>query len=304
MKNLSLKLKQILLPLLFFTITFILFYSFLHWLIFIKFSVINWSEETTKFLVPALLLFILIPLFIWRKIKILTFKDLKAKIGFVLIFILYAIWPTAMAQNYLLTSTGKLTKLTKLSKVNELPKTRYYSIKNCFVANSKAVTQTSSKVSGKYNKNLTYNIYVALPMYNDSINLESKKVVSWLCFNYQETTDNKLPKIQKDAVFKELVKEVEADLDTFNFSKFNYLRMLYNSNEKDKYENLLKESDTMYDAKAIFFKSIYEPYEARNGNTLIWVFGVLAISSFVMGLILICFKIDERTTTTKWSNFF
>lgn len=122
------KLKFIYKPFVIIATGFIITYTFLHWLLFIK-AGIPLKEEILNFWLPFGLPWI--PVFIWLRprIKLLQFKNDNGSFFYQLIACIAIAIPTIIAQEYLITATGKLTQLDNISQILQHDKTKYYSIK-------------------------------------------------------------------------------------------------------------------------------------------------------------------------------
>ncbi len=123
------KLKLIYKPFLIIAICFIAIYTFLHWALFIK-AGIPLKEDIIKFWLPFGLPFI--PILIWLRprIKLLHFRNDNGSFGYQFLACIAIAIPTIIAQEYLITATGKLTQVEYVSQIDKTEKTKYYSLKN------------------------------------------------------------------------------------------------------------------------------------------------------------------------------
>lgn len=97
------------------TISFILVYTFLHWLLFIKGKILL-NEEMIKIFLPFFTSCIPILIYLRPRIHLLRFKNDKIPSLLQLFASIAIATPTVIAQEYLATATGKLPNLKKSLK--------------------------------------------------------------------------------------------------------------------------------------------------------------------------------------------
>jgi hypothetical protein len=102
-------------------------YTFLHWLLFIKTNLFIVDADIINLFAP--MAFIFIGLLIWLRPR-LKLLNLEAKKGNRLMGVVMLAWiamlaPILIAQDYLITATGKLTPMARISQIDSLPKTKY-----------------------------------------------------------------------------------------------------------------------------------------------------------------------------------
>jgi hypothetical protein len=163
------KLKYIFLPFLIIAICTIGVYTFLNWLIIIKLNAFKIDEQVIEFFIPMALPWI--PLLIWLRprIKLLKLNTKGGKnplTGILLINWISIGIPLIIAQAYLVTVTGKLTKLDYMIQVDYRTPTRYYTVKHFYVAKNMVHLRTIFQVSGKYNRDFDMTIYAPIPVFD------------------------------------------------------------------------------------------------------------------------------------------
>ncbi|HTB52482.1 MAG TPA: rhomboid family intramembrane serine protease [Ferruginibacter sp.] len=156
------------------TISFIIAYTFLRWLLFIKFNVFDLREDVLNFWLPIVLPWI--PLLIWLQPRTKLFsqqtksgKKKNPAMGYLLLASFAIAVPTIIAQSYLETATGKLTALSNIGEISQHAPTKYYTLKNYYIDKDNKQIKYSSDVSGKHDEDLNLHIYIASPL-TDKIN--------------------------------------------------------------------------------------------------------------------------------------
>ena len=276
MTRLSDKIKLIYKPFLLIAIGFIATYTFLHWALFIK-AGIPLKEDIVKFWLPFGLPFI--PILIWLRprIKLLHFKNDNGSFGFQFLACLAIAIPTIIAQEYLITATGKLTQVENVSQIEKTEKTKYYSLKKYFIDKQRIAVRNTSSVTGKNNTDFNMLIYVAMPIF-ESINDTSKTDCKfWLGKRYIERISNSLTDQEKDATYKVFAEQKQKEFEETDFSNFKYLEVIGNTEDHDEFNKAIEKSETVKGNQQIVFEAQTEPFENRNGKKLEWTFGSLAI---------------------------
>lgn len=170
MQNIEKKIRLIFLPFLFITIANVVVYTFLRWLLFIKNTAFNVDEDILDFWVPIVLPWI--PILIWLRprIKLLNLKNKSSK-GDPLGGYLFVAWiimsiPILVMQSYIVTATGKLTKLSIINDINKQPLTKYYTLTRFYIDKHGARPKAVFGVSGKHSENFDMTIYMPCPIFD------------------------------------------------------------------------------------------------------------------------------------------
>ncbi|KFF16639.1 rhomboid family intramembrane serine protease [Chryseobacterium sp. JM1] len=287
------KLKLIFKPFLIIAICFIVGYTFLHWILFIK-AEIPLKEQIVRFWLPFGLPFI--PILIWLrpKIKLLYFKNENASFLYQFIACVAIAIPTIIAQEYLVTAIGKLTEVENISQIDKSEKTKYYSLKNYYIDKRHIAVQNTVTVTGKNNTNFNMLIYVAMPILksiSDTARAESK---FWLGKQYSERISNNLSDQEKKTKYKIFAEQKQKEFEKTDFSKFKYLEIMGNTEDHDEFNKAISNLGMINGNDQIIFKAQNEPFENRNGKKLEWIFGSLGIGILVYFILLLFSKFDKR----------
>jgi len=374
MEQIGTKFRLIFIPYLFISISTIGIYTFLHWVLFIRTPVFWVYQETLNFIVPMVLPGF--PVLIWLRPRI-KFLELRKNasgknpvVGFVMIAWIGMVVPNVIAQEYLITATGKLTRLSNISQLNKLPPTKYYTVKNFYADKKLARFRSETAVTGKHNTGYKINIYIAVPLFNKnhiikfysyiisdpasaltsnnaaliingkkaekdalkSINPKSVTKVTfikdraaifkygdptktgiivlethpykgvdtlmvteednrsykpsaWLAMSHQQIISNKLSYQEKEGYLKEFYKGCENNLKLMQLSNFNYLDKISHSIVRENFTETI--GDKPHKVFPLIFKPVYEPFEQRNGEALIWLVASFAIGSIIFFLMLL-----------------
>ncbi|HEY2584071.1 MAG TPA: rhomboid family intramembrane serine protease [Mucilaginibacter sp.] len=364
------------------------------------------DEDIINFFAPMALTFI--PILIWLRprIKLLNLKAKKGDplMGYIMFAWMGMLAPVVVAQAYLITATGEITRVNNISKIDELPKTKYYSANHFYVDKKLVRFKTKFEVSGKYNADFDMYIYAAVPVYDknhttktynfkissphsnvnsnnalivlngrivtggdlSNINPKSIKSISvlkgnaavaiygdaaktgailittksyqvpdtlasirddnvhyapsaWIGVRYEKTIRNKLSPEKKQAAYEEFATESQRDFNSKPLDKFIYLDRIGTSKDLKNYIAAVTAKGDSLNDPVIVLSPVNEPFEARNGQKLPWIFGSFAIGAVIF-MITLLFKplkddaseagieksdADEKSSTLKdFKSFF
>ncbi|MEN8155543.1 MAG: rhomboid family intramembrane serine protease [Bacteroidota bacterium] len=271
-------------------------YTFLHWLIFIELQLFSLRTMILDFGIPITSAGLIAWIYIRPKLKIL---DLEIDTGSLIDFYTMLFWvgmtiPTVMAQDYIQTATGKLTELTSINTINNHEETKYYTLDNYYIdKNSVGVYHDYEVVTTRTSSNLHLRIYFALPVFESEDEVDVKTPIGWLGHEYRKTIDNRLSKGEKEAEHKKFTEESQNDFNDREFSGFTYFDRLGNSKEFDCFSNAIR-TNKKFIATDVILVGVSEPYSARNGNKLFWIFGSSLIGCIVWLLLISATSFDTE----------
>lgn len=270
-------------------------YTFLHWILFIELDLFQLKEIITNFGIPIVLTGLVAWFLLRPRFKIL---NLEAKRGNWRDFYSFIMWialtiPLIVAQEYIVSASGKLSKLNSINEINKTAKTKYYTLKNFYIDKNTIGVHTAFDVSGKHNESFNMHIYTALPIFEKISDTSNTEPAAWLGIEYRKTISNRLEQNEKEEKFQAFANESQKDFDSKNVSKFEYLDRLSHSDKREGFIEAIKANKT-FKHNDIVFESVNEPFEARNGNKLAWIFGSALIGSIIWLIMLLIPKIDEQ----------
>jgi len=167
MNNQTEKLRQIYIPFLIIGLSIIVGYTFLNWLTMIYLQSFPFKEKIVNNMPPFIISYIAVLIWLRPRIKLLKLGtignfNLRITYSFIAAFAITA--PTIIAQNYMVTATGKLTVLDNISHIERHVATKYYSLKNYFVDKKDFQTYTTTEVTGKHSEDLKIDVYIVCPL--------------------------------------------------------------------------------------------------------------------------------------------
>ncbi|MFV0164346.1 rhomboid family intramembrane serine protease [Empedobacter falsenii] len=270
-------------------------YTLIHWILFIELNLFSLKEIITNFGIPIVLTGLAAWFFLRPKFKLL---NLEAKRGNWRDFYSFIAWialtiPLIIAQEYIVTATGKLTELNSIKEINNSAPTKYYALKTHYIDKRTIGVHSAFDVSGKHNESFNMHIYVAMPIFESENDTSTNEPLGWLGVEYNKTISNRLEQNEKEAKYQEFANESQKDFDNKNVSKFVYLDRIGNSDDRDGYIEAIKQN-SVYKPNETILVGVNEPFEARNGKKLQWIFGSALIGSLVWLVMLLIPKIDQK----------
>ncbi|MES2265762.1 MAG: rhomboid family intramembrane serine protease [Bacteroidota bacterium] len=302
MNRFLLKIRLLFLPFLIIAFCVIAGYTFLNWLIIIQFRLLTLNDEVVELWIPMAIAALSVLLFLYPRIKLLRLKTSRDNLPSLYGFIAAAAIaiPTIISQKYIEAAVGKLTVLDNINLIDKKPETKYYGLKKVFIAKDRAKSHVRFETTGKNNEHLEFYIDVVCPIISspiaENIKQGDKRVVSdtltpkaWLGIEYQEGVSNHLSNEEKQIRYKQFAAETENKFNTGNLTDFVYLERTGNSKKRKSFIKAigLAPSNVILEAK-------FEPFEARTGDKLFWIFSSFGIGATVLLIMVMIPKIDDK----------
>lgn len=189
------------------------------------------------------------------------------------------------SNNALLVLNGKVISKNDLYKIN--PR----SIKDISVLKGAAAVVIYGDIAKNgailIKTNLAYSGPDTLAsVHDDDVNFTP---FAWIGVKFEKTISNKLSRDEKEEAYKAFAKESQDDFNSKRLNEFVYLDRINYSTDQKNYLKAIA-NDRYYHnlpSSPIVLTSVNEPYEARTGHELPWIFGSLAIGSAVIMLLLL-----------------
>jgi len=288
MNNFNDKLKLIFIPFLLLAACVIGGYTFLNWLLFIKWHAFAVREDVPNNWIPLVLPWIPIHFWLRPRLKLLCLKTKKGNpLAFYLFFAGFAIAiPTVFAQSYLQTATGKLTQLQSINHINEKEATKYYTLKNYYIDKKHIGVESTITISGKSHSNYDMRLYFVLPILATPNDTSNYNCLAWYGIHYYKRISNRLTKQEKDAAYADFVDDCQVSFDQRDVNQFIYFDRIGYTDEHKTYIAAIKNNDRYSQNSTAVFIPVNEPFEARNGNRFGYIFGSLGIASLIFLLMI------------------
>ena len=306
MNPLQTKLRLIYFPFLLLGIGLMASYTFLNWLLTMRFHLIVLKTETTNLWIPFALPWL--PVFLWyrQRIKLLRFKSTSRDpaSGLAMLAALAIIAPLIIAQEFMATNSGTLTPLNNASEITLAKDSRYYTIQYYAIDRSYTRSHFTREVTGKYNDRLHFTLYVVCPLYDKGHILGSQDSaappVAWVCKKYTKQISNNLSPDEKQEEKEAFITYCQDDYQYEPVTGYTYFDEIPYSEDYAGYKAAAENSNRYQDNGHLhLLVPQSEPFENRNGNKLPWIFGSFAIGAAIYFLVLLLIPLDE-TKVNAW----
>jgi membrane associated rhomboid family serine protease len=266
-----------------------------------KFS-LDINEELIHFWLPFCLPAILVYIWLRPRVKLLILKDSRGNLPFLYLFLaLIAISvPTIIAQDYLSSATGKLTKLESINEINKQPLSKYYTLKNHFVDKRHLTFYRRTTTVGRNNEDLIFYLYIACPILKRSIDVDTinsaiyNNPVAWLGTQYSKKISNNISVEEKEQAYKNLWIEGYNDFENTNLDQFIYLERLGNNENRKGYQKAIDLAPDHRNSSSMIFESKNSSFESRDKTRFISVIEVFSIAVAIWLIMIIIPKVNTK----------
>jgi rhomboid protease GluP len=298
MKNYYLKFKEVFPTVFWISVLSVLSIALFRWLFTIQFEILQVKEEIFAIWIP--LAFPWIPMLIWLrpKLRYLYFKKDDDRRKMLLYFVVWlSITPALItSQQYLTSSTGKLTALSNCKQIAKYPKSRYYTIQQFEVGRGYGGSHTEFRTSGKYNQYLNFDTYLVYPIVsnvNDSINPDHNL---WYGLKYKKQISSRLSDQEKEEEYKRFWESSVKAFEAYDFKNVTYFQNTPPSEDYVGFSKAIESTGHQTSDDLTVFTPNRASFSERNGQTLSWTFYWLAIGygAFLLVLLWPQFNFEEK----------
>ena len=289
MNNIKTKLQEVYFPFLIVSIGTILFYNFFRWTLDIKLGILPLKEDLLNFWIPFALPWI--PILIWlrRRIRILKIrgKSDNGYFGYQFVMALAMAIPIIISQYYIEKSSFDLNEISSISKIKELKNEKYFKITSFNIDHNSSLPYVTVRTSGRNNEKLNFYLYLACPFENtNSI---------WYGVEYKKNVSNRINKERKNSEYRTFIDKSEKEFETYNFQDVEYFERLGYSDDRDGYIEAIKEKNAHLNEKEqIILIPKKNVFNERLGNSFPWIFGSFGMGAFILLVMVLIPKIDEK----------
>jgi len=342
-QNLKSRLNRLFLPFIITGLSSLAVYSILHWTLIIKLQLVAVDDDVVAIWLPLSLSFIAAILLFPRRMRILSLNSRKVRLLdlYIGLLTLCIAVPTIIFQYYLLTATGKLTKLDTIGNINDSTATKYYAVNHYYIAKDLTGVKRSSIISGKNSQYLTYYLDIVAPIFDTPVHIvvapptasdtmEITKITpatadtgsivlgygdapantidptpaAWCCIEYKKELSNKVDYEEKIKKWKEFFDESMHEFEAKDINICQYFSRAGNNASTRRFELAVKTSPVWVEIKSSkvnLLQPLFESFEARNGNKLAWTLGAFGIAALVWFLMVIIPPLDQDQVQEKVS---
>jgi rhomboid protease GluP len=287
--SIGIKLKEVYLPFFVVSVGTILFYNLFRWTFDIKFAVLPFKEDLLNFWIPSALSWVVILIWLRRRIRVLNIRGERDKgyFGYQFVMVVAVAAPIIVSQNYIEKASFDLVSVNTAYEAKNKGDEKYFDIRSFSINENASLPYITARSSGRNNDNLNFYLYLACPFEN-SENL-------WYGVEYSKKLSNRISDSKKDSEYRSFLEKSEKEFNTYNFQKVEYFEKLGYSDDRDGFiEAIKRRYPNVKESEQVILVPRYGVFEDRLGNTLPWIFGSFGIGAFVLLLMVVIPKIDEN----------
>lgn len=214
-----------------FILTFIS-YTFVNWFLSTHFE-LGINENYLDFWIPALVCAVLTYIYLRPLVKELNYTEKGA--DFLLWFILpFSMWtPIAFSQEYFKDISYGVVSIDKPSEVFEHPSERFFKIKNFTIAPDNYFIIREKHTSGRNGTTLNVSNFYIVPMYDDTIAMNSDTLTS-IGYGVRFSTsmhNGFFDKKEQEPKIQEFNKTSAKEYEQYNFYHADYFEKISNTDD-------------------------------------------------------------------------
>ncbi|MBV8255590.1 MAG: rhomboid family intramembrane serine protease [Chitinophaga sp.] len=288
-------------PYLIVALAYLLVYTALHWLLFIKLDLFELDEDLLKFWLPIALAWL--PVLFWLRPSLRKLESNNPERSeFILQIILWLglALPVIFAQHYMISATGKLSAVHHPTAISQQSGTRYYTLQQYYVDKNNAGIVNDAQITGRYNEKYTMSLYVVLPVLDQASDTTGKTCNTWYALYFSKTVSNDLSAAEKEKAYRQFLHESQNEFDTLSLNNFTYLEKVPYGDSRSAYLQAVQDNKRFSAAKPVILQPRFTPFEAHTVSP-IWTILVF-IACFVIWVAIVVYS-RLRNPHEKLFNF-
>lgn len=305
------KLNLVFKPFLIALIGLVTCYTLLHWLLSVRFDVVHLRDTITGFILPMVAAGVVTVLCVYPRLKVLRLKE---TFPYLIIAWIGMTIPTVIAQMYMTTATGQLTRLETIAQIRSSSHapTRYYETNTYHVDTTNIHFYATFEVGDRYSEDLNLYLYAVLPIYATAADTVSHPPSAWLGVLYRDRISNKLSLEHKQEVFEVFVHRSQISAKERDYTAFACFERIESTSED--YENYcIALNDGQYIVPdGVILHGMSQPYAERSGSRGMYLLIAIVVAIVIWFILSIipqinteeveCIKAGrpDRTARKEW----
>lgn len=288
------KLFRLALPVPFIAAAFAAVYSAANWFLVAKGGLIPIDEDLVTFWLPFVLACILMAFLVAPRIRVLDIQGKRndPKFLYQVAAIAVIAVPAILAQVYVRDASGTLTHVKDVSLIATAPASKYYTADTICVDRARAKVHPAFWVEGSHNETLELAFYVVAPLCGEN----SRAPTIWVGEQFKKPIDNRLSGSAKEAQYKAFAEKTQND---YNAEDVHDIRYFERSGVNFAQHNFEKALHGAGASASLILIPHSDVFDARGGNTLIWVFRSLGIGAAIWFVLVMLTPADYGKVAQK-----
>lgn len=189
-----------------------------------------------------------------------------------------ALAPMLITQLYVSTEAGGVSRVASADQIASAPFNRFYIARRICLDQNNILVRPVADVHGRYNEDLEFSVYVAVPVCGHAARLTEPSV--WIGLVYRKTVSNRMSDSEKDAAYKAFLPEVDKQFNAEDPRHYRYLTRLGHEEERTAIEAAFRKAGRD-PSHAIILVPHTDPFEQRSDGYL-----SAALISLLIGILI------------------
>ncbi len=251
-------------PYLIVALAYLLLYTAMHWLLFIKLDLFELDEELLKFWLPIALAWL--PVLFWLRPSLRKLaSNNPERSEFILQIVLWLgiALPVIFAQHYIISATGRLSALDTPTEISNQSGSRYYTLQHFYVDKNYAGVVNDAEVTGRYNEQYKMSLYVVLPVLDQPGDTAGTTCNTWYALYFSKSVSNDLNATAKEAAYRQFLNESQRKFDTLSLHNFTYLEKVPYGDSRSAYLQAVQDNKRFSAAKPVILQPRFSAFAAH-----------------------------------------
>lgn len=291
------KLRLVYFPYLATGVLFFAGYSGLRYLLEVQSGILPLKQDVLNFWLPAILSFVCVFAFLRKRIRVLHLNTSGGRSPYAAYIFVAGVGicvPTIAMQEYIDTAAHGLAAVQHVSEIDPVYASRYYALEQFHVNKDDAAFYGTAVTSGKRNQNLTFTIYVAMPVYDSSDLQAPQPAHHWFGVKYSETISTPGTDEGEQSAYAAFYADVQRQFAAREIKNESYFENVPASDERDGYVNAIGAYSATAEEPFVILTARATPFEERSGATLEWSFGLFGAFALIFLVMVLIPKLNRN----------
>jgi len=267
----------------------------LRWVFAIHFKIFDFSDKFWEiwmpFLAPVPGVLLVLPI----KTKAIVYRNKKYKRGLPMISYMVIVAMLVISQKFTTAYFGELRQVKTVNEIDRHPLVKYYKIEYYVLPQRWMGRFVKVSTSGRGRMRLNFDGYAIFPMLSDTSIVDLQKPAKyWYGFHINQRYSNTISEAHKKEYYTHFVQYFLTQAHASAYQKPDHFENLNAGDHQSFYLKSVSDKFYTIPEDAVVLSPVYETYDERTGNLLLWVFG-----AFGIGTILLAIQLTEGEFYTK-----
>jgi rhomboid protease GluP len=279
--GIAFKIRYLCVPLFALAAAVLVGYSLLNWALVARTNLVPLSDNVVDYWIPLGASWVLVLFLIQPALGLLK-RDKRGNLPVLYHAAAVAVVavPTFVAQGYIRTATGDLTRVKEMGEIASAAVTKYYAADSVCVDYKASLFAPVVSTSGRNNEWINVDLYDAEPLCPRK-DTDAKNQAVWIGIVSHTSFSSSLSRSEREAAYKAFLQRADTQFRQEDPQSYRFFERVGRNADAKGFGAALRHGLTP-DAvtAAIVLVPHKEAFEQRTGNRLAWTFGSPAIGAF------------------------